>query len=554
MRRIDLLEDAITTAARVIHEQEAQLSTTAARATALENQLTSTQQTVSEQEGELWNAFQESQAADAKLRVADNTISHLEAKVEELEKAKSKATKELIQAKSEWEKTTFQTMRFRQAMDQDPGKTAEMDNAIALLKKDLEEAEERAIQAEEECIQLQKRKDLEDLENKAETTALAAENRMVSAALNGELTNNRICRQAVDSFLGQTKEGITDGSLNAALEMYCSVAHRNKRLDAKIVEMTQMHSEVAQKAKSLLVDCHKLEITAQETETKISDLETELRQKGDKVDTLEIEGDAKRGEYEASLKRKDAEIETAKREAAHHFNILSIMKDASAEACTSWWFEYQEEEVEKARAALQKAEQHAEDLAQELYAMKEYQEMEKNYRDWHDQDYSEFPELLATAQDKVQDLERKISLYETSQQTGEAIPYSEMLAASQEEVKDLQKRLEESECKYASPDYVKFSDHMARINEVQTQATTQMETEVRQHIEAEVEKDVTSRFGMDFVLPLIQLGGHFWSRIGRLERVLRQQGHDMDDNNRTALLRASREFQIDTTGGIPHNL
>lgn len=443
---------------------------------------------------------------------------------------------------SELEKTHLQNSSFRQAMEQDPGKTADMDNALELLKGELGEVEERAIRAEEEHIQLQKRTDLECLKKDAETTALAAENGMLRTALDGELASKQMMRTTIGSCLEQIQSGIDQENLKTALEMYCSVVGQDDQLHTTIGQMKQIHSQAVQKNKDLQLRCIRLEASAQDTDFKISDLESALRGKSDKVDTLEIEADAKQRDFETSLTQRDQAVATAKNEADQCLNILTVLRNSCADACTSWWFKYQDMKVDEGMTALQTSESRVKDLESKLATT------ENQCTQLYAQDYSECSELLADARDEIQTLRNQVVLFE---QSGGSIQYIQKLADSQDEIKDLQKKLEESDCKYASKDYVKWSEHLSRVNEVRTQTKSQTESQIHQGIEAQVTQDITTRMGNDYVLPLRELGGHFWTRIGRLEQTVSAYGMNVYDSEREGLLKASIFMHIDISGGLP---
>ena len=451
----------------------------------------------------------------------------------------SKTTKDLMNTNSGLEKTYLQNLSFRQAMEQDPGRTADMDNALELLKRDLGETEEIAIQAEEDFIQLQKRKNLECLKKDAEATALASEIRVLRTALDGELTSKLTLRTTIKACLEKIQDGIDADSLKAALQSYCSVVGQDKQLHATISEMTQLHSYEVQKKKDLQLRCIKLETSFQEAQDKILDFESALREKSDKVFILEMESDAKQRDYETSLTQRNQAVATAKNEADQYLNMLNVLKNTGADYCTSWWFKYQEMTVEQAMTALQTSESRVKDLERKLSTT------ENQCMQLYTQDYSEYPELLADAREEIQSLRKQVVLFE---QQGGSIQYIEKLAASQEEIKDLQKKLQESDCKYASQDYVKWSDHISRVNEVQTQTKAKTESQMRQGIEVQVTQDVTDRLSNEYVVPLMDLGRHFWARIGRLERTLSHHGINAHDNEREALLKASMFMQIDTSG------
>ena len=473
-------------------------------------------------------------AADAKIDKAKQVITRQT-------KIISRTTKDLMDTNLELEKTHLQNMSFRQAMEQDPAKTADMDNALDLLKRDLSKAEERAVQIEEDFIQLEKRKNLECLEKDAEITALAAENRILHTALEGALASKKTEQTALRSCFEQLKSGKDEDSLKAALEMYCSVVEQDDQLHAKISEMKQMHTHAVQRNKDLQLRCNKLEDSAQETLVKVLDLESALQEKSDNVFMMQIEADAKQREYETSLSQRDTALATTKNEADQSLNTLKALKDAGADSCTSCWIKYQEMRMEQAAIELQTSENRVKDLEQKLSST------ENHCTQLYTQDYSEYPELLADARDEIDSLRKQVVLFE---QQGGSIQYMQKLAASQDEIKDLQKKLEESDCRYASRDYVKWSDHMSRVNEVQTQTQSRVESQIRQDLEVQVTQDVTKRWGKEYVVPLMELGRHFWARIGRLERTLSGCGINTNDNERETLLKASMFMQIDTSGGV----
>ena len=516
-------------------EQGQSLSDARRHGDALQTQLNSATRVNAEQDIQLFNAFLASQAADVKLEEAAKTITR-QAKII------SKTTKDLIDINSELEKTHLQNLQFRQAMEQDPGKTADMDNALALLKRELGETEDRAIQAEEDFIQLQKRTNHVCLQKDAEMTALTAENGVLHTALDEALESNETLRTTMQSCLMHLQGGIDDDGLRVALQMYCSVVGQDNQLHAKIREMTQMHSHAVQKNKDLQLRCVKLENSARDTQNKVTDLETALREKSDKVDILEIEANAKQRGHETSLTQRDQAVTSFKNEADQCKDMLKVMRNAGADACISWWFKYQEVKVEHAVTALQTSENRVKDLEQKLSAT------EKQCTNLYTHDYSEYPEMLADARDEIQNLRNQVVLFE---QQGGSIQYIQKLADSQDEIKDLQKRLEESDCKYASKDYVKWADHMSRVNEVQARTKSLTESLMRQDLEEQLKRAVSDRWGSEYVVPLVDLGRHFWARIGRLERTLSHYGINADDNEREALLKASVFMQIDTSGGVP---
>lgn len=512
MSSIDHLQRELENAKHDKHDKEALLFGAYHHIDGLTRQLATAQATEEEKDRMLLNAFNENRVADAKLVEAQKTVKDLEALAEKLKQLKIHSTSELVDMKSECERTLLQNMIMREAMEMNPTKAAEFDNTIGHLKNELAEADERRIEAEETNIELQKQMREDQTKSAAEKTALTKENAMLSLALTGMQSNKRNLEQAIDIYVTTIRGANMADSLEAAIKSYRSTLQLDRQIDTRLTKLVESHSDAVQTAKGLEIRCSQLETAAKDQDVKYADIESEYHRKSQEVDFMEMEVEAKKKDHENALTKKDADIATAKKEAAHFENLLDIFKHSNADTVTSWFFRRQEGEVEKTKTALKHSEGRLEALQQELRTKVGYEKLDKELRDWN-----------------------------------ECQARYDISPAARDEVEELKQKLEDLKSKLCAPDAIKWSDHLRRIEEVRAQTTAQLENESREQLEATVSREITLRFGLDYVKPMAELGSYLWARIWRLEQILVNGGYaveDLDDNERHTLLRVSRDFEV----------
>ena len=473
----------------------------------LEKRLEAAKDTEEQQERQLFNAFQASQTLEGDKKQLEETV-------EKLNNLRIQVTNELIDAKSECERNLVQNMMMRDAMATDPSKGAEYDKTVEHLKGELVEADERAVQAEENNLQLQKDLDEHSLRSKAEIIALGEANRILTVAVGDLRSSKDSLQKSLNAFIKAFQSNSAGTSLETAIQTYHSDLAEEKQHDTRLLNMVEMHSKAVEKAKVLEIRCNHLETTAVEQAAKYIDLEHLHRKKCDAVDILQMETDAKKQEHEAALAKKDSDLAAAKSESTSLADMLSKLQYASADNCTAWFLQRQETNLANAKTALEQAEQRIVALTRDLRAKTEFERMDKGLRD--------------------------LAAYQASQ-------YPDLTPAARDEIKELKAKIEEYELKLCTPDVVPWAEHLRRIEEVRAQTTVLIENRSKEQIEAVVNKEITTRFGKEYVLPLAELGGHFWVRIQRLEQALLAVGYplrDLDDRERRTLIKASKQFGV----------
>ena len=504
-----------------------------------------------EQESQLFQAYKENREQESQLFQAYKEQIQYKNHIATLKRANTKSTRDFIDLKSECEKTSYKNFVLRGAMETDLARTAATDNAVEVLKKGLLDMEERAMQAEERTIQLQQREVEEKIIRQAEMTALTSQNIMLKEAAHGLLVSKQSNQRAVDSFLEKVQDGVTKDSLRAAFETYCWTVKQDEQLEVSVIELTRTHSKAIEHVKSLQNTCNALKTVAKEDKARYLSLETEYRKKSDTVDILQMEADLKVEEFEQALRNKDVELDAAKRESAYYLQVLEQFSQGTADACTSWYLNYKDWEVEKAKAASKSLKNVVEDLREELRALKWFQADAAIYYNLQKDAFSQYPQQLAESHKEVKKLQGKLAEYEAQLSPDQFLPQDpDSLAASRKVIKGLEKKLEEYDFKFSSQDYIKWEEHVSHLEHVRAETETRVESQVREQMEATFEETLLVKLGAEFVIPLIQLGGHFWERIGRLEYVIAcHLGCKIEENEREILMRASREFQIDTSRG-----
>ena len=473
----------------------------------LEKRLEAAKDTEEQQDRQLFNAFQASQALEGDKKQLEETV-------EKLNNLRIQVTNELIDAKSECERNLVQNMMMRDAMATDPSKGAEYDKTVEHLKGELVEADERAVQAEENNIQLQKDLEEHSARSKAEITALGEANRILTVAVGDLRSSKDSLQKSLNAFIKAFQSNSAGTSLETAIQTYHSDLAEEKQHDTRLLNLVEMHSKAVEKAKGLENRCSHLETTAVEQAAKYIDLEHLHRKKCDAVDILQMETDAKKQEHETALAKKDSDLAAAKSESTSLTDMLSKLQYTSADNCTAWFLQRRETDLANAKTALEKAEQRIVALTQDLRAKNQFEKMDKGLRDLNAYQAGRCPDLTPAARD---------------------------------EIKELKAKIEEYELKLCTPDVVPWAEHLRRVEEVRAQTTLLVENRSKEQIEAVVNKEITTRFGKEYVLPLAELGGHFWERIQRLEQALLAVGYplqNLDDRERRTLILASKQFGV----------
>ncbi|KAL8796545.1 MAG: hypothetical protein Q9195_001219 [Heterodermia aff. obscurata] len=189
----------------------------------LEQKLLAAEDTVEQQEQQLFNAFQAQQALEGdKQQLKDS--------VKKLTNLHHQATNQLVDMKSECERNLVQNMLMRESMEADPSKSAAYDKTVEHLQGELAAGDERAVQAEEANIQLQKDMDATAAKSKAETTALSEENRLLNLALDDQRSSNASIQNALNGLLRTLHSTSATGSSNLAATIQTDLAQHDLRL------------------------------------------------------------------------------------------------------------------------------------------------------------------------------------------------------------------------------------------------------------------------------------------------------------------------------------
>lgn len=376
-----------------------------------------------------------------------------------------------------------------------PKKGAEYDKTVEHLKGELVEADERAVKAEEEQIQLQKDLELYTVKSKAEITALGEENRILTLAVGDLRSSKDSVQKALNALIKTLSAG---SSLQTAIQTYHSDLAQEKQHDTRLLNLIEMHSQAVDKAKVLEIRCNNLETTAVEQEAKYIDLSRSHRTKSDALDIAHMETDARKQEHAAALALSASDLAAAKQESASLASTLRKLQYTTADDCTAWFLHRQETDLASTKTGLEEAEKRIVQLTQDLRTKTEFEVMDKSLRDVATYDASRFPELAP---------------------------------AQRDEIRELKDRIEEYEQKLCTPDVIPWAEHLRRVEEVREQTTVRVSNEGREKLEEVVNREIVTRFGKEYVLPLVELGGHFckfisFSKhlcplIGRISRGLR---------------------------------
>ena len=490
----------------------------------LENRLKDTEE---EQDRQLFNAFQENQALETKVLDGDKAKQQLKESVKKLTNLNLQVTSELIDMKSDCERNLVQNMMMRDAMATDPKKGAEYDKTVEHLKGELVEADDRAIKAEEQQIQLQKDLELYTVKSQAENTALGEENRILNLAVGDLRSSKDSVQKALNALIKTLSAG---SSIQSVIQTYHADLAQEKQHDTRLLNLLEMHSQAVQKAKVLELRCNSLDTTAVEQETKYNDLSHAHRAKCDALDILTMETDAKAQEHASALAAATTDLAAAKQQSATLATTLNNLQYSTADACTAWFLHRQETDLASTKTGLEEAEKRIVQLTQDLRTKTEFETMDKNLRDLAAYDAAHFPELAPAHRDEIEELKAKIEGYEQ---------------------------------KLCTPDVLPWAEHLRRVEEVRVEVDQQ----ARETMQEEVNREVVIRFGKEYVLPLVELGEYFCEylarrlgpeesnadenrigvRIQRLEHALLSAGcplQQLEDAERRMLVVASRRFGV----------
>lgn len=470
----------------------------------LEKKLVAAKDKQDEQEGQLFNAFQAHQALEGDKQ-------QLKEEVKKLTNLNMQVTNELVDMKSECERNLVQNMMMRETMEADPKKAAEYDKTVEHLKGELAEADERAVQAEETSIQLQKDMDENAVRSKTETTALKEENRILTLAIDDLRSSKDTVQKALTALIKSSQSNPSGPNLTTALQTHhTDLTHQQQQHDTHLHNLISLHTHALSRTKLLETRCNSLESTATEQAAQYIDLENAHRTTSAQLSILQLESTAQTQAHATALAEKSSALTAAEAESAGLKRTLRALQSATTDTCTAWFLARQERDLAEAKTALEEAEKRAEALGRDLATRIEYEGMDKFLRDSAAYDEANFPELEQGRRDEVEVLRGRIEAFEKG---------------------------------WCSPDVLLWKDHLRRVEEVREQTMVKGRAEM----EEGVRREVVGRVEGEWVVPLRELGGLFWGRIWRLERVLMGKGWKMgalDDGERRSLVAASRRFGV----------
>ena len=497
----------------IVKHQHSDLCNTHRTMHQLAEQLNISEATKQQQISQLYKAFTVEKDLGAKLTEATNNNKQLDAEVNKLKQLKSQVTGELVDSKSECERAYCQNRILKETIEMDPAKAAIFHKANEHLKNEIADQEERRIQAEERNIQLQKKMDKEQVQSKAEITALTEENKTLTVAVGDLQSSKRALLNSIDDYFIKVPGRNIADSLKAAVKSFRSAGNHDQAIDTRLNDIIATQSRAVKKTKGLEIHCHQLETAVKEQEIKYMDLEADFRGKSSKVDALEMEADCVKSEHSKALTKKDDELSKAKKAAAHAEHLLELFKNSNADTVTAWFFKRSQKEVTKAKDDLKHAEKRIENLQQDLYTKTQNEKWNKDlqsYNQWKGVAGNDDPTLLT-------------------------------------EIADLKQKLADFEKGLCTPDVVPWADHLLRVEEVQAQTTARLQNESRAQLEATVNAELVAKFGEKYAHPLQELCGYLWNRNLGFEEWLKKMGVDeneLNDNQRNTLMYALRELFV----------
>ena len=183
-----------------------------------------------------------------------------------------------------------------------------------------------------------------------------------------------------------------------------------------------------------------------------------------------------------------------------------------------WYLDSKDQEIESCHVTLASANQQIEQLQNDLYTKQTFQQLDNDHRQLQINDLEQNPDLLAAAQEELENIKTKLSEYE---------------------------------CRPTSQDWVDMKTHLLRIAEVETQTRAQIGEEVRAEVHAQIKTETEQKMSRNWIVPLQQLGGFLWTRVCRLEQPFVAGGLDIWDQERWALGQQSQRLRVSMVATRP---